>query len=168
MKKWVKFFLILAIIFTCSGCNRSFSQSSVASSMVSSITVTCESCDSFTRRDYSSPEKLRLILLCIRQLGPDFPAKTDVDALAGKTLHISLTCTDGNRITYRIKNNQYLRKNGGPWRQINGNSASGFYQLLLMLPEDGSSRLTQDPFQTLPGRRVYFPAIGLIRGQKKS
>ena len=58
MKRWAKFFFLLVIIFALTGCSRTLSQNSVASSLVSSITITCESCDAFTRRDFTSPPNL--------------------------------------------------------------------------------------------------------------
>ena len=164
MKKWVKIFFVLVIISLFSGCRQGFSQKSTSSNLVSSITITCESCGNFSRRDYSSPEKMRLILLCIRKLGPDFPARTDVDAIAGKTLCITLSCADGSRITYRIKNNQYIQKNAGQWRQINLDNASGFFQLIMNTPSDEISRISQDPLPEGQGRRAYFPGIGTLSG----
>ena len=166
MKRWAKFFFLLVIIFALTGCSRTLSQNSVASSLVSSITITCESCDAFTRRDFTSPEKVRLILLCIRRLGPDFPAKTDAEALEGQSLRITLTCADGSQVTYRIKNNQYLRKNGGPWRQINTDNASGFYQLLMTMPSDESPRRILPPLQGLPVG-ISKPILGHFLPPKK-
>lgn len=138
MKKWAKIFFLLVIISVFSGCGQGFSQKSVTSILVSGIQISSEDGDQPFRRNYTSPEKMRLILLCIRSLGPDFPAKTDVEAIAGNDLTITLGCADGSRITYRIRNNQYLQKNSGDWRQINSESAAGFYQLIAQMPSDTS------------------------------
>ncbi len=168
MKKLVKIFTILVIIFLLDGCSPPISQNSVASSIVSGITFTCESCDTLTRRVYTSPEKLRFILLCLRKLGPDFPPGVDVDAIAGKTLHIVLDCADGSRVTYRIKNNQYIRKNGGSWRKINTESVTGFFQLIMEIPGDADEDLFWDPLRNKPGRSAYFPAPDIQPGSQKS
>ena len=161
MKRWRKFLSLLVIIFILTGCSSNRSQCSVASSLVKQATITCESCDVFSRRDYTSPEKLRLILLCIRRLGPDFPPKVDAQALEGKTLRITLTCADGSLVTYRIKNNQYLRKNDGPWRQINADSASGFYQLIMMLPSDEDADRSMAPKNR--GIAPFFPGFSTFQ-----
>lgn len=150
MKKWVKILLFLVIISLISGCTSRFSQDSAASSMVTSITVTCESCDSFLQRDYATPEKVRLILLCIRRLGPDFPVNEDVDALKGKTMCITLTCADNSITTYRIKNNLFVQKNAGHWRQIDPESAAGFYQLILQTPSDEDTDKVRKPLWVTP------------------
>lgn len=158
MKKPVKIFFLLVIFSLLGGCSRTFSQNQFATHVVTEITVTCETCEDFTQRYYASPEKVRAILLCIRKLGPDFPAQTDVDAIPGKTLSITLGCTDGSRVTYRIRNNQFIQKNGGTWRRINQKNALGFYQLILGIDSDPEQRTRWDLLPASAARRVYFPA----------
>lgn len=166
MKKWVIFLFSLVIFSSLSGCGRVYSQKSVGAFLVNRIHLHCDSCDTALDRYYSDPEKLRIILLCIRQLGPDFPTAEDVEALAGKTLALTLYCADGTTHTYRIKNNQYLQKDAGPWRQINADHASGFYQLLTILPPDVTDAGRQAPSDSSRAYRVYSPVLRGMRSQK--
>ena len=136
MKKWAKIFFLLVIFSLLSGCVARIPRQSVAGSTVTRIRIFCEPSQDLTHRIYTDPEKIRSVLLCIRQLGPDFPAGTDVDTLPGQTLTLTLYCADGSQVRYRLRNNQYLQKNNGVWRRINGETASGFFQLLLQTEGD--------------------------------
>ena len=167
MKKCLIIFLILVMFFHFSGCAATFSQDSLTSSLVQSIHVTCESCDSFIRRDYSSPEKIRLILLCIRKLGPDFPAGSDVGTTEGKTLCLTLSDINGRHTVYRLKNNEYLQKNDSPWRKISKENATGFLQLILEMPSDEAPLFFGDTGNNRSGHRVYYPVLWNEAGLKK-
>ena len=168
MKKRVIIFFSLVIISFLTGCNRCISQDGISTHVIQAIHIRCESYDTVTERRYTTPEKIRFILLCIRKLGPDFPAQTDVEALEGKTLCITLTRTDGKTTTYQIKNNLYIQKNNSPWRQISLDNATGFYQLITLIPSDApQSRLRQMP-EPSPALRIYSPVLREFRLCKKS
>ena len=150
MKKWAKIFLLLVIFLAFCGCGRRFSHNSVSSSLVSAISITCEDGDSIIHRSYTSPEKVRLILLAIRSLGPDFPAKADVEAMDISVLNITLDRADGSSIRYQIRGNQFLRKGSSKWRQINSESAVNLFQLILLLPSDEGENASPSPRRTYP------------------
>lgn len=137
MKRAPIFFCFLVIIFLFSGCGKAVSRPGVAGFTVQRIRIHCQGCESDLQREYTQQETMRTVLLWLRQLGPDFPATEDVDALPGRMIHLTFYCADGSRQDYRLKGNQYLQKNGGPWRKINADRASGLYQWLLLLPSDG-------------------------------
>lgn len=165
MKKCLFFFFSLVIISSISGCGQVYSQKGIGSQMVQEIQIHCDNCSGALDLRCTEPEGVRTILLCIRALGPDFPARTNVDALTGKTLTITLRCTDGSWQVYRIRNNQYLQKNNGPWRQINMQNASGLYQLLLTLADEPSAE-ARDPLSGLsPADRIYSPALRGMEGE---
>ena len=135
MKKCMIFFFYLVIFSSLLGCGRQKSAPGIDSQLVQQIDIHCDGCPEPLALRCTQPEKMRLILLCIRRLGPDFPSRIDVEALSGKTITLSLHCTDGSQQTYRLRNQQYLQKNHGPWRQINAENAAGLYQLLLTLAD---------------------------------
>lgn len=135
MKKWLIFFFSLVIFPSLFGCASTPSVSSVSQQLVQQIQIHCDGCEPPLALECTQPEKIRLILLTLRLLGPDFPARTDVDAIQGKTITLTLSCADGSRQYYRIRNHQYLQRNHGPWRKINAANANGLYQLLLFLAD---------------------------------
>ena len=152
MKKCMIFFFNLVIFSSLLGCASPAPISSVSRQLVHRIQISCEGCEVPLSLECTQPENIRTILLTLRLLGPDFPARTDVDAIQGKTVTLSLDCADGSRQHYRIRNNQYLQYNHGPWRQINAQNANGLYQLLLLLADapapERHRRLADFPLKT--------------------
>ena len=167
MKKPLLAWCVAAMLLILCGCQgRGMTGAAgVGGQVVTGISVTCQTCESFERREYSAPEKLRLLLLAIRSLGPDFPARVDVEALAGRTVVLRLTCANGQQTLYTIKNNQYIRKNDGIWRQISLEKAGGFWQMILELPPDAPGTGVWAPLPVTPAQRVYFPALRRIFGR---
>ena len=135
MKKILIFFFSLVISPSLCGCQAPQSADPAAASLVQALHIRCTQNGEAMEFYCTHPEKVRLILLCIRTLGPDFPARVDVEALEGRTITLSMYCADGATREYRLKNNQYLQKDHGPWRKINADHAAGFYQLLLTLAD---------------------------------
>lgn len=157
MKKWLIFFFSLVIFPSLFGCTSPPSISSVSHQLVQQIQIHCDSCETALALACTQPEKIRLILLTLRLLGPDFPARTDVEAIQGKTITLTLSCADGTRQCYRIRNNQYLQRNQGPWRQINAANANGLYQLLLLL-SDSPAPESPARLRDLAPKEGVFPA----------
>lgn len=162
MKSWLKVFVFLWIFSCLTGCGKVYRQKGIHTQLVQRVEIRCENCQDTLLASCDQPEKVRLILLTIRKLGPDFPAGTDTQALAGRTLTLTLHCADGSRQTYRIRNNQYLQKNDGPWRKINAEHAGGLYQLLLMLSSDS----VENPSALTPAGRAFSPALRDLAGGK--
>ena len=131
--------LLLAVAILLAGCTAIPSREDIRGHMVTEITVTGDIGDTSTQRYYNHPDKIRMILLTIRRLGPDFPALVDVEAVEGKTLCMQMVCMDGRQIVYRIKGNLYLQKDGGAWRQVNREAVWDFSELLLQIPVDEES-----------------------------
>lgn len=154
--------LSFLLIFLFSGCSYRQPPGDIRPHMVSRITVTCRGCEEIIRRDYRTEEKIRFFLLALRKLGPDFPTGINVDSLSGKSIHIRMDCTDGSQVTYIIKNNQYLQKNGGQWRQISPDVLVGFGQMILQMASDEAPAMRWDPLSPAFQHRVYCPAIRRI------
>lgn len=163
MKKTMALLCAAFLTLLC-GCTGGTGRASVGSQIVTGISVTCQSSGEWVRRDYTAPEKVRLVLLVIRSLGPDFPARTDVEALAGKTMVITLHCADGSATVYRIRNNQYLQKNGGIWRQISEKKTGGLWQLIQEMPSDQEKTGERDRFAMSAAGRIYLPVLRRIGG----
>ena len=155
MKKRILVLWTVAILLL-GGCTGGVSRDSVNSRMVTHITVH----DHSGSWEYTAPEKVRLLLLALRSLGPDFPARTDVNALTGEELTIRLHCADGSTAVYRIRNGQYLQKNEGPWRKISEKKTQGFWQMVQQLPPDEAQAVYSAPFPITAARGIRITILG--------
>ena len=150
--------LCFMVVFMLSGCAAASGRGDIRSQMVTRVQVQSHGSEESIQRNYIHTDKIRMCLLALRTLGPDFPAMTDVDALQGKTLVIRMYCADDSVITYRIKNNLYLQKNDGPWRRINIDQFAGFWQMVVQMASDEIPNIPTDPLAGSAAHRVYFPA----------
>lgn len=157
MKKRVIFFLFLVIIFSLGGCRQTYSQDGIGAHIVQKIDFFTDYGAAAVRRSYVSTQQIRLILLCMRDLGPGFPPRADVDALDEKIMTLSLHCADGTISTYHFKGGLYMQKNDGAWRQISQERVGALYQLLMFLPGNGEKTGIADLPTDAQTRRVYFP-----------
>lgn len=135
MKKRSIAFLLAATLFLLTGCRPS-QKEHIAAKMVTQITITCETCADFTRRYYNTNEKMQLILLYIRDLGPKFKPKEDPDSVYGRTICITMTCADGSSKIYRQKGNQYFQAGTQPWQSINMERGNDLWRIVLYTPSD--------------------------------
>ena len=87
------------------------------------------------RRHYSTPEKMRPVLLYLRLLKP-YGKPVEVDEAAGDVYLISISLSDGTRHYYRQASHKYLSKENGPWKSIDPGQAAQLYNILRKLPSD--------------------------------
>lgn len=124
------------IFLLLSGCSRIPQTNNIQSEMVTEITITCETCNDFTRRYYNTGKKMQPILLFIRKIGHTFSADTDPELLDGNTISIVMTCADQTRKVYRIKDNRYFQAGSSPWQQIDPEKAGSLWKIILATPSD--------------------------------
>jgi len=71
-------------------------------------------------RTYTEAAHMEAILNYLRLLDPYHKADIDPDSFRSNTWEILVRYSDGNSTTYRQIHRQYLQKDNGIWRQING------------------------------------------------
>ena len=161
MKKWL---VLLVLTIFLSGC-RPQEQTDVAAHIVTQITITCQTCDQFTRRYYNTHQKMQAILLYLRSVGPGFAPEEDPEPLAGRVICITLYRADGTTRIYRQKNDRYLQEGNGPWKKIKPEWGATLYQLLLENESDPETG--RDVYCPLPGSWQYSRIIQAVMDARR-
>jgi hypothetical protein len=143
---------ILLLAFCLAGC-RPQTHTDVASHIVTEITITCQTCNDFTRRHYNTHEKMQKILLYLRSIGPGFTPDEDPEPLAGRVICITLYRADGTTKIYRQKDDLYLQEGVGPWRKIKPEWGASLYQIIL--ENDSDPEIDRNGYHPLPGSWQY-------------
>ena len=130
--------MCLAAVFLCAGC-RAGTGREESWPVVSQITVTCEYEGTLTRRVYTTEEKMRQVLNCLRRLGQKSTPSIDPAALSVRTYSITLTHTDESQRLYQVKGDRYIRICREPWKQVDPERISELHLLLQNLPSDDPS-----------------------------
>ena len=125
-KMWV-FLLLWGLL---AGCHPK-KDTDVTAYIVTEITITCETCDQFTRRYYNTHEKMQKILLYLRSVSPGFTPNEDPEPLAGRVIYMTLHLANGSTKIYRQKNDLYLQEGHNPWKQIKSEWGANLYHILL-------------------------------------
>jgi hypothetical protein len=104
--------------------------------IVESIVITAEETDQFTRRFYNVDEKMQLILLYLRSLGPKFQAKEDPHSQVGPMICITMYYSDGSQRIFRQKGQQYFQEGTGLWQTIDPEKGAALWRIVLHTPSD--------------------------------
>lgn len=72
------------------------------------------------RRTYTEPEEMETVLNYLRQLDPYHKADIDPDTFRSGIWCIEVCYSDGSSTVYRQLHRDYLQKDNGNWRQIQG------------------------------------------------
>ncbi len=159
MKKRI-FCLLLCFLLT--GCSHQPERRGIASQIVKEITVSCQNGSRTVCRYYNTDEKMQRLLLYIRQLSPLFAADSDPEQLSGRTICITMTCSDGSRHIYRQKGDRYFQKGTGPWQKIGPGNTGRLWRIVLQTASDPRPpRLTDSPLPRLPHPGPGFPDLRL-------
>lgn len=134
MRKFSKVFLMFyfCAVMMC-GCNRK--NTNPVYRAVTQIDIVTEYEDRLLHRHYTSPEKMRPVLLYLRLLKPygqpvQMPENTDDVYL------ISIALSDGQRHYYRQASHKYLSIENGPFKSIDPGQAANLYTILREFPSD--------------------------------
>lgn len=133
MKRWIKW-VVLLFVLAALGCTPR--EEPIPPKIVTQIVVTCEGYHTAERRFYNTDTKMRLILYHLRSIGIRDTPKEDPELYKDKTIHITLTYSDGSTKIYSHKGDRYFREDDGPWSEIQPEKVAGLYQLLMMMPSD--------------------------------
>ena len=132
--------------------------------LVTQMVITEETSQKFTRRFYNTNEKMQLILLYIRSLGPKFTPEENPEALQGQTICIHMQCADGTQKIYRQKDQAYFQEGTGPWRRIDPERGSQLWRILIHTPSDPEpDRLRHSSLPRVTGGWQDKTAIWRIR-----
>lgn len=126
--RWIVWAMVLLF---CSGCTGK-GPPPKNWAVVSQITVTREQ----ERKHYEDPEKLRMILTALRQLGQQTNPEADPERMSIPSTCITLTRTDGTVRLYRIKGDRYIRQDQDHWQQADPERIGELTLLLQTLPGD--------------------------------
>lgn len=135
MKKAGFWLLMLILLCVFSGCQPQ-RQMAINGKLVTQIVVTSEDHAQFTRRFYNTNEKMQLILLYIRSLGPRFTPEEDPESLPGRIICITMRCADGSQKIYRQKDTLYFQEGNSPWMQMDPERGSQLHRILVHTPSD--------------------------------
>ncbi len=120
--------------------------------VVTSISVMCSNSAVLQRRYYNTDEKMQLILQKIRGIGLRDTPDTDPEGIIGRTLHITITFSDGTQKIYSQKNDRYFREGNGPWTQVDATLGAQLYLTILQTPGNGQAAQIYKPHPIqLPG-----------------
>ena len=132
MKKWMLLVCLAAVL---AGCHRK-NDTTVQRNVVTSITVTYRTDSETLHRYYTSPEKMRSVLLYIRSVSSPFSAPEAPEEGAGDTFHITTVSADKTTKTYRQQGQRYFREGEGSWQLIDPEKGANLPLLLKLLPSD--------------------------------
>ena len=149
MKKGGYWLFAMALSVLLCGCRPS-ANPNISARLVTEMVITEESTLHFTRRYYNANEKMQLILLYIRSLGPKFKPKEDPEQLQGQTICIHMRYADGSSKRYRQKDNLYFQEGDQPWERIDPEKGAALWRILLHTPSD--------PEPEMP-RHIFLPRI---------
>lgn len=114
------------------GCSRT--QAKPVYRAVTHVDIVTKYENQLIRRHYSTPEKMRPVLLYLRLLKP-YGKPVQVEETEDVYL-ISISLSDGQRHYYRQASHKYLSKENGPWKSIDPAQAAQLYSILRELPSD--------------------------------
>ncbi len=108
----------------------------ITGNLVTQIVVTGENTDQYIRRFYNTDEKMQLILLYIRSLGPKFTPDEDPGTQKEPMLCITMHYADGSQKIFRQKGQQYFQEGMDTWRKIDPERGRDLWWIVLHTPAD--------------------------------
>lgn len=124
------------------GCHRK-QDTSVQSSVVTRIDITCQQGDEVTQRSYTSPEKMRLVLLYIRSVSSPFASLPEPEDPNVKKIKITTTSVNNITKVYHQHGEQYFQEGNGGWQKINPEKGGILWELIMAIPGDGEENALQ-------------------------
>ncbi len=104
--------------------------------VVTQVDVAYENGPLQARRHYTQSVKMRPILNYLRWIDPYGLPEEDPEDLAGSSIRITLTYSDGSSKDYVQKGDQYLMEEGKAWRRINPQNAQTLARILGEMESD--------------------------------
>ena len=135
MKKWWAGIFLAAIVLGLSGCHRE-KPVNVQDRVVTRIDILCEEDGQVLQKSYTSPEKMRLVLLYIRSVSSPFTDLPEPPDTSGRMIRI--TTTSANNITkvYRQQGERFFQEGDGGWQRIAPEKGGILWELIQAMPTD--------------------------------
>lgn len=130
--KQVLTMLLLCVMLLCGCYSR---QTKPVYRAVTEVDVYTEYKNTLIQRHYSTPEKIRPVLLYLRLL-KSYGTPVNSSDVGDEIYYIRISLSDGKRHYYRQASHRYLSKGNGPWKSIDPDKASKLYEILRKLPND--------------------------------
>ena len=132
----MKYFSLLLIFLLFSGCSRVVDDRESALRMVVQIDVSCSQDGESIHRSYTSENKMEAMLLYLRLLKSQGPAKTDPEQLIGPACEIVVRFSNGQRRIYRLRADRFLSTDSHPWQSVDQTHAQKLYKLVMLMNSD--------------------------------
>ena len=121
--------IALMILFT--GCRKEDVGSRI---IVRQIQVSMPQGFGIVHKAFTTDVVMQHILGAIRMLGQEYRPSADPDKLAVPTVRIEITHTDGSTHTILTKADRYIRRDSGPWQEVDTENLARLHNLLQQLP----------------------------------
>lgn len=143
MKKWRLgvFLAIICMLFV--GCHRE-KDSNVQNNVVTRIDITCESGEEILQRSYTSPDKMRLVLLYIRSVSSPFASLPEPEDPGLRKISITTVSANNTTKVYRQHGERYFQEGSGGWQKIDPEKGGILWELIQSIPGDPEEQALQD------------------------
>ncbi len=132
MRKW----LILVCVALCLiGCGRK-NKPNVQHNVVTEITITCQADGELIQRRYTTPDKMRAVLLYIRSVRASFDAPEEPDASEGYRVQITTVSADKTVKHYYQQGQKYFQIGEERWKIIDPEKGANLWMIIKLLPSD--------------------------------
>ena len=135
MKKRFLGFLLAALCMLLFGCQRKQSNI-VQSNVVTRIDITCESAGEIIHRSYTTPDKMRLVLLYIRSVSSPFASLPEPEEPDLRKISITTVSANKTEKVYRQHGDRYFQGNAGGWQKIDPEKGGILWELIQSIPSD--------------------------------
>ena len=144
MKKRLLSIFLAAMCVLLTGCHRE-KESTVQSSVVTRIDITCENGEERILRSYTSPDKMRLVLLYIRSVRSPFASLPEPEEPGLRKIHITTISANNTVKIYRQHGDRYFQEGNGGWQKIDPEKGGILWELIQSLPNDPQQSALQAP-----------------------
>ena len=135
MKKAIHFFVLFSFVFLIlSGCNNNDSEKATYRA-VTEIDIVTHHREGLVHRHYTTPEKMRPVLLYLRLVKP-YGKPMQIQDETTDVFLISVGLSDGQHHYYRQAQHRYFSIGSGNWREIDPEAAGKLYEIMAKLPSD--------------------------------
>lgn len=115
---------IFAALMLLSGCTRpEANTNSSPMRTVTQVTVSYEQDPFYVVREYTSGEKVRMVLNYLRQLRPYGSPQENPEAVSGSLIRIVLSFSDGQQEVCEQRSDRYFKKNDEAWMYVDPQKA---------------------------------------------
>ena len=135
MKKPLLSILLVILCLLMTGCHKE-KESPIKSSIVTRMDILCEDGDEVIRRCYTSPDKMRLLLLYFRSVRSPFASLPEPQEQGLRKIHITTVSANHIVKVYRQYGDRYFQEGDGGWQQIEPEKGGILWELIMSLPDD--------------------------------